>query len=116
MTTQYTIKYAGFEIQQQEAISAILDLADSALNNTWLIIETEDCDVLLINLDSESGQAVFIAEKGNRPAYRFILATEIPPDNDLEQYWFLTKKPYAPPSLKELTKLLNEVAVVFRGS
>lgn len=112
MTTQYTIRCAGFEPNQQASISAILDLADSALSSIWIIIDSTDSDVLMINMDSEAGQQVFSGEKNNRPRYRFILATEATPDSELDQYWVLTQNSNDPPSLKELTKLLNDVAEV----
>jgi len=109
---QYTIKYAGFDSPQQEAISAILDLADSALTSSWVIIDHTDCDVLMINFDAAEGRDILMAEKPNRPAWRFVLVTDSPSAIEMDQHWFLAKKRHAPPSLKELTKLLNEVAIV----
>lgn len=113
--TQYTIKYAGFDQQQRDSISAILDLADSALTSTWLVTENSDSDVAMINLDTEDGQHIFTTQQQNRPAYRIILVAENP-EAEIDNYWFLAKKPYAPPSLKELTKLFNEVSVALAGA
>jgi hypothetical protein len=66
----------------------------------------------MVNIDSEEGQQIFSTEQTKRPNYRFILVTESMPYKVIDQYWVLTKKSHAPPSLKELTKLLNEVAEV----
>ncbi|MCX7096686.1 MAG: hypothetical protein NTV43_02140 [Methylococcales bacterium] len=108
---RYTFQYLGFTDQQQEAISAILDLADSALTCDWNVIDHKDSDVIMVNLDSDEGLQLYQAELLNRPIYRIIAVSE-EPTKAKQDGWFLGKKTHAPPSLKELAFLLNEVAVV----
>lgn len=108
---RYTLKFLGFNEQQKESVAAILSLADSALNAHWIVTDTADSDAVILNLDNVEGQQIFQAQQLGLPSYRIILVSENP-DSDQETYWFLTKKRNAPPSLKELAKLLNEVATV----
>lgn len=109
--TIYTFHYVGFNSQQQEAISAILDLADSALTCSWNPITDEGSDVIMVNLDAEDGQRLYQTELQNRPIYRIIAVTEDTSKAN-QDGWFLCKKPYAPPSLKEFAVLLNELAIL----
>ncbi|MDD5275724.1 MAG: hypothetical protein PHR16_06550 [Methylovulum sp.] len=108
---RYTIKYVGFDLSQQEAISAILDLAESALTDTWLVTDDPDSDIAMINLDASDGQQLLTAELQLRPAYRIILVAEHN-GMEIDTCWFLAKKHQAPPSLRELNTLLNEIAIV----
>ena len=109
--TTYTFRYIGFAAQQQEAISAILDLADSALTCQWQAVDGQDSDVVMVNLDGDEGCQYYEAGQNGRDIYRIIAVSEEQSKAN-PQCWFLYKKPLAPPSLKELTVLLNEVAVV----
>ncbi len=109
--TRHTIKYIGFNPKQQEAISAILDLADSSLTCTWLITDATDSDVLMINLDADNGQQIFTEQLQIHPAYRIVMVAEHS-EIETDKHWFLSKKPYGPPSLKELIKLLNDIAEI----
>lgn len=109
--TRHTLHYLGFEAPQQEAIAAILDLAESALTSEWLSVDNQDCDVLFINVDSDDGAHQYQAALHSRPLYQLVAVTEEPSKID-PNAWILHKKPYAPPSLKELATLLNEVAIV----
>jgi len=109
--TQHTLAFLGFDRQEQDSIGAILDLADSALSCAWLITEDLESDVVMINLDAEDGQNIFSLQQQNRPNYRIILVAQ-DHGSEIDNCWFLTKKRHAPPSLKELAKLLNDVAVV----
>jgi len=109
--TQHTFKYFGFERQGQEAISAILDLADSALSSAWLVTEDDGYDVAMIAWNAENGPELLAAQTQRLPGYRIILVAENP-QSELAGHWFLGKKTHAPPSLKELTKLLNEISVL----
>ncbi|MGR9051261.1 MAG: hypothetical protein ACU84J_01295 [Gammaproteobacteria bacterium] len=106
--TRYTIRCIGFDEQQTDTISAIVDLAGSALINEWTFTETEDSDVVLINMNSELGKQAFSTHQGVLPDYRIILSAESS-DENMQGYWFLTKKTMAPPSLRELTELFNQI-------
>lgn len=110
--THYSIKCVGFDLPQQESISAILDLADSALTSIWRVSEAEDTDVLLINLEAENALQTLATAQQNRPAYRIVLVGAVPLEKDADNYWFLAKKSHAPPSLKELIKLFNQIESV----
>lgn len=109
--TRYTYQYLSFNSQQQDSIEAILALAESALSCAWHVVEHGDSDVLLVNLDTEQGAQDYQTIQQSHPAYRIIAVAENPLDTP-SAAWFLTKKPSAPPSLKELATLLNEVALV----
>ncbi|NOS89227.1 MAG: hypothetical protein HOP34_11950 [Methylococcaceae bacterium] len=109
--TRHTLHYLGFEAPQQEAIAAILDLAESALTSEWRSVDNQDCDVLIINVDSEDGAHQYQAALRSRPLYQLVAVTE-EPSKISPNAWILTKKPHAPPSLKELATLFNEVAIV----
>lgn len=105
---RYTIRCVGFDEQQVESISAIVDLAGLALNDAWSFSDSEDSDVVLINMNSEAGKQMFSAQTEGLPDYRLILSAEAI-DERLQDYWFLTKKNTAPPSLRELIDLFNQI-------
>jgi hypothetical protein len=108
----YTISCIGFDDQEQESISAILDLGHRALNCSWKLIDDRKSNVKIINLDNEAGSKIF-SEKNNLSSCLVIwVATEEKSDF----HWFLRKKKGAPPSLKELTQLLNEIELTLNES
>lgn len=108
----YTIGYIGFDHQEQESISAIIDLGHLALNCTWAVSDGAESDVKMINLDCEDGRKQF-SDKNNRSNCTAIyVAAE--PHADIK--WFLRKKKDSPPSLKELAQLLNEIELLLSES
>jgi hypothetical protein len=108
----YTISCIGFDDQEQESISAILDLGHRALNCSWKLIDDRKSNVKIINLDNEAGSKI-LSEKNNLSSCLVIwVATEEKSDF----HWFLRKKKGAPPSLKELTQLLNEIELTLNES
>ncbi|MCK5354679.1 MAG: hypothetical protein KAJ63_06140, partial [Methyloprofundus sp.] len=106
---RYTLNCVGFEQAQQASIAAILDLADSALSHSWNIIESTESDVVLINMQEETGQQL-ISEYSSLPEYRIILVADSSQES-FQNYWFLEKKEHAPPSLRVLVDLLNQLGI-----
>lgn len=108
--SHYTIQCAGFDQPQQDAMSAVLDLAESALTDQWRILDSEDTSTVMINLDADNGQQICADQLQKRQPYQIILITEDQQalSND---HWFLLKKPDATPSLRSITQLLNQVSV-----
>lgn len=109
--THYTIRCIGFDQQQTNSFSAVFDLANSALTNSWRFTETEDSDIILINMDSDEGKRMFFQQKDVIPNHRLILSAEYC-ENSMHGYWFLTKKQSGPPSLRELTTVFNQAGMV----
>ncbi len=105
----YTIRCVGFEPQQQASIVAILDLAGSALNSSWIIIDHIDSDIIMINMDGET-ESEDRNDHQETPSYRIIMVAEKTEQNS-NDYWFLAKKEHGPPSLRELIQLLNQVDI-----
>lgn len=105
----YTIHCAGFDLPQRKAISAILDLAESALTDEWRIIDNADTHTVMINLDADNGQQLYTEQQNCKP-YQIILVSE----NEQalsNEHWFLLKKPNAPPSLRSITLLFNQISI-----
>ena len=108
----YTISCIGFDEQERESISAILGLGYMALNCSWKIVDGTECEVRIINVESEAGKAL-LAEKDSFPSYSAIwVATQ--PHSDVE--FFLEKEKKSPPSLRELTQLLNKIELLLNES
>lgn len=105
--SNYTIHCIGFEPQQQASIAAILDLAGSALNSAWNIIDHADSDTFMVHMNSHSSLKELI-EQQDIPNHRIILVAEKPTESNTD-HWFLAKKEFGPPSLRELSQLLNQV-------
>lgn len=106
----YTLSCIGFDAQQCDSISAVLDLASSALNDIWQFSDAPETDVVLINMNEAMGQQLLSAQRQLMPDYRIIIVAKAANDS-MKQYWFLTQKPSGPPSLRETVSLLNQVAV-----
>jgi len=106
---RYTIHCAGFEQVQLASMGAIFDLAHSALSHSWSITESHDSDVVMINMQEENAQQL-LAEYDKLADYRVILVADNSQDS-FQNYWFLEKKQHAPPSLRVLVDLLNQVAI-----
>jgi hypothetical protein len=106
----YTIQCIGFDSRQQDAISAILNLAESVLTDKWSIRDSADADAMMINLDAANSGQLCAEQRQRRKPYRIILVADneraASPDN-----WFLVKKHNAPPSLREISQLLNQVSI-----
>jgi len=107
--SNYTIHCVGFEQTQQASIAAILDLADSALNHSWSITESTESDIVMINMQKEEIQQLD-AQYNNLPEYRIMLVADHSRES-FQNYWFLEKKEQAPPSLRVLVDLLNQVGI-----
>jgi len=103
----YTIHYAGFDQTQQASIAAVLDLADSLLTHSWNIVDNNKTDIVMINMIDNKGQQLISEYKDVPDIGIIIVAGNSQPD--FHNYWFLEKKQHAPPSLKKLADLLNEV-------
>ncbi|NOR80422.1 MAG: hypothetical protein GQ529_06255 [Methyloprofundus sp.] len=103
----YTIHCADFDQAQQLSIAAILDLADSALNDSWNITESTESDIVMINVQGEKGPKL-VSEYDSLAEYRIILVAENSQES-FQNYWFLEKKEHAPPSLRMLVDLFNQV-------
>lgn len=108
--SSYTISCLGFDAPQQDSIAAILALASSALNDTWHFADTLESDMVFINMDADNGTRNLSERRMLLPDYRIILVAPQCDDN-MKGFWFLNKKPGAPPSLKATVNLLNQVAV-----
>ena len=106
---RYTIHCAGFEQVQLASMGAIFDLAHSALSHSWSITESHNSDVVMINMQEENAQQL-LAEYDKLADYRIILVADNSQDS-FQNYWFLEKKQHAPPSLRGLVDLLNQVAI-----
>lgn len=107
--SNYTIHCIGFEPQQQASIAAILDLAGSSLNSSWNIIDHTGSDIFMVNMNNKSSLKELI-EHQDIPDDHIILVSEQPAENSTD-HWFLAKKEFGPPSLRELTQLLNQIDV-----
>ncbi len=105
----FTIYSSGFDLQQQESIAAVLDIASSGLNNSWHFIDHVDSDVFMINIDSEEGLQFYSKHKSNSNS-QIILVAEENKLND-SNFLFLTLKKQEPPSLRMLVEILNQVEV-----
>ena len=103
----FTIHCVGFDSQESTSFSAILDLAHSALNSLWQVSDEIDSDALIINLDAFEGRRMMSSDH-NLPDYRVILVSE-KHEEKINGHWFLRKKKNSPPSLKDLTHLLNQI-------
>ncbi|MCK5664353.1 MAG: hypothetical protein KAI17_12765, partial [Thiotrichaceae bacterium] len=89
----YTIHCAGFDQAQQGSIAAILDLADSALSDSWNITESTESDIVMINMQDEKDPKL-VSEYDSLAEYRIILVAENSQES-FQNYWFLEKKEHA---------------------
>lgn len=106
----FYVRPVGFPESEYALLEAILTLGRRALRDDWRWIAAGSADVYLVAVESPSQWQRYRAEF---PPDRLVAC--VPPDLKLDARWQVKRDREHPPSLRELTQVLNDLAAGLGG-